>query len=112
MEKVCIIGIREKWFDSFALSIPRQFYDFLSFLKTQQGQEALHKLHTREKLGKRGGGALTTFDMGFLAMFDAQWNDMSSTISSRRAEIEARLAKAELVVQRIHDESYPGQICC
>ncbi|WVZ14761.1 hypothetical protein V8G54_012327 [Vigna mungo] len=98
MEKVCIIGICEKWFDSFALSTPCQFYDFLSFLKTQQGQEGLHKLHTRTKLGKRSGGALTVFDTGFFAMFDAQWDDMTSTISSRRAEIEARLAKADATV--------------
>ncbi|XP_052727169.1 uncharacterized protein LOC128194832 [Vigna angularis] len=104
LENVCTIGIREKWFDSFALSTPGQFYDFLSFLKTQKGQEALHKMHTREKLVKRGGGALTASDMGFVAMFHAQQNDMSSTISSGRAEIEARLAKAELVVQRIRDE--------
>ncbi|BAT93046.1 hypothetical protein VIGAN_07193600 [Vigna angularis var. angularis] len=61
-------------------------------------------MHTREKLVKRGGGALTASDMGFVAMFHAQQNDMSSTISSGRAEIEARLAKAELVVQRIRDE--------
>ncbi|WVZ25662.1 hypothetical protein V8G54_004206 [Vigna mungo] len=77
LEKVCIIGIREKWFDSFALSTLRQFFDFLSFLKTKQGQEALHKLHTREKLGKRGGGALMAFDMGLLAMFDAHHSAVS-----------------------------------
>ncbi|KAI9074957.1 hypothetical protein K1719_043087 [Acacia pycnantha] len=72
-ERALLIGVNHGFFSKIQTAQPSQFYDFLEFLKTPQGQQAWQEILTYEKLSRKACTAFSPQEIGWLKVELQQW---------------------------------------
>lgn len=104
LERVLMLGITGKFYETIRYCQPREFYNFLKYLRTPAGQNELGKMSMHEKLQKRGAGDFTAQQMGYIAMFDAQRGDLATRKADIRREQDAIIAELERQLKAARDD--------
>ncbi|OMO56270.1 putative coat protein p42 [Corchorus olitorius] len=95
LERVLQIGITNSYFSTIPEMEPPQFYEFLEFLRTKDGQTALSDDAKLDRLEKRGSGSITAVEVGWRELFDAQRSDYNAEVGKIRTYYEDRIAGLE-----------------
>ncbi|DAZ91047.1 TPA_asm: fusion protein [Phalaenopsis equestris amalgavirus 2] len=104
MEQLFYIGVSRRLFPSVRGMKPQQFYDFLHYLKTPQGQDEVNKIQLAIKFEKRGGGYFEPHQVGKIAMIEAQRGDCITECNDLRRDYDARIAQQELLLRKLRAE--------
>jgi len=81
-----------------------QFYEFLAYLRSSEGQNALFSLSRQLKLAKQGKGRLTTEQVALWSCWELASSDCSKAVKTIALEWEQRIREAEMVVRRLRTE--------
>ncbi|DAZ91004.1 TPA_asm: hypothetical protein [Epipogium roseum amalgavirus 1] len=99
------VGITEGLFTMARSMTLEQFFGFLKFLRSPQGQESVNNAARKEKFAKRGGTARTSEEMGWIGMFEVVRTNCGNKVGDVRKEFELKIAEAELVLKDLRAES-------
>ncbi|OMO57148.1 putative coat protein p42 [Corchorus capsularis] len=95
LERVLQIGIMKSYFSTIPEMKPAEFYEFLEFLRTKDGQTALSHDAKLDRMEKRGSCSITAVEVGWRELFDAQRKDYNSEVGKIRTYYEDRIAQLE-----------------
>ncbi|KAI9077182.1 hypothetical protein K1719_040840 [Acacia pycnantha] len=94
-ERALLIGVNHGFFSKIQTAQPSQFYDFLEFLKTPQGQQAWQEILTYEKLSRKACTSFSPQEIGWLKMFEIQRALPENRFSEIRRNHEATILELE-----------------
>lgn len=107
LERIMHIGINQRRFQTVRGMTDRQFYEFLTYIRTPDGQKEISALSATEKLQRRGKGIFNAEQMGWISMVDIMRSDMATDLGDIRqrhegeiAELEMRLRNAKAAMER------------